>query len=341
MSEKQIDEQILENEVSNDKTKINSTENEVADSKEIEERIEEKDPFLERIKKLDNNERIFEKDEYFKTSEDEAEDEIKNAETFDESENKIKEKLPVTREKKKKGKAIKIIAPVIILGIILCALLPGVINSVIGNKYNPMGYPVIEGKTFGDAAKVYNCSYKKFLKDNNFPSDIPKDTPIFVAEYYMRVKDIAEKNYSMDYETFKNEVGIPESATLKNGKTVKINENTMWYIVKDELPLSSIIKEKDFLEYKTYYGLSDEVTPVTLYKEVRPQIEKVLVEEVKVKYGLIEEPGEENPENIDSQIEETTQTEEEVQTQTESTQTPQTEQTAPAEVQPDQTQSAE
>ena len=36
-------------------------------------------------------------------------------------------------------------------------------------------------------------------------------------------------------------------------KTVKINENTMWYIVKDELPLSSIIKEKDLAEYKTYY----------------------------------------------------------------------------------------
>ena len=336
MSEKQINEEILENEVSIDETKINSAENEVADAKEN----EETDPFLERIKKLDNNERIFEKDEYVKESENKSQDENKIKENKDEEfydkfeKNKIEEHFP--RTKKKKGNAIKLIVPVIILGVIICGLLfPGVKNVILGNKYNPMGYPVIEGKTFGDAAKVYNCSYKKFLKDNNFPLDIPKNTPIFVAEYYMRVKDVAEKNYSMDYETFKNEVGIPESATLKNGKTVKINENTMWYIVKDELPLSSIIKEKDFAEYKTYYGLGDEVTQDTLYKEVRPQIEKVLVEEVKVKYGLVEVQSKEMPENTDNQTEETNQPEVTEETQTEETGTPQTE------TQPEQSQSAE
>lgn len=342
MSEKQIDEQILDNEV--------------VDSNKNEEMTEEKDPFLERIKKLDNNERIFKKDEEFIPSEDNTKEiiEEKNNDidiSYDEKETEDKQDVIPSKKNKKKGFLVILVVLVLILGGVLCVFfVPGakqtvtkiirenpisnIININKEDKYNPMGYPVIEGKTFGDAANVYNCSYKKFLADNNFPSDIPKNTPIFVAEYYMRVKDVAEKNYSTDYETFKSELGIPESATLENGKTIKINENTMWYIVKDELPLSSIVKERDFLEYKAYYGLGDEVTTDTLYKEVRPQIEKVLVEEVKVKYGLIEKTEEETSNNTENQTEETPQPEIVEQEQPQTEEDSQTEQTVTAEEEP-------
>ncbi len=189
---------------------------------------------------------------------------------------------------KKKSKApFVVIAIVVVLAIIAAVI----INSFGGNKYNKLGYANPEGRTIEDVAEQMGISLEEFLTTYSLPADMPEDTEEMAAYYSMPVKVFAEM-YGVDFATFKEAYGIPDETTpavadgivgkikalFGGDKIVAIDENTPWGVVLDELTLADYVGEENLETFKEYYGLGDEVTLETRYKEIRKTVEEKTME---------------------------------------------------------------
>lgn len=233
-------------------------------------------------------------DEVVETAEEtyEAVEEI--AEDGEISEEEVKEVVEEIIEAKKKSKAPFIVVAIVIVVAILAGLAVSIFG---GNKYNKLGYANPDGRNITEVAEMMGISLEEFLTTYSLPADMPGDTEEMAAYYSMPVKVFAEM-YGVDFATFKEAYGIPDEATqtvhltffekikafFAGDKVVTIDENTPWGIVLDELTLAKYVGEENLDAFKEYYGLGEEVTAETKYKEVRKAVDEKsmqLAEEAK------------------------------------------------------------
>ena len=228
-----------------------------------------------------------------------AEEIIETAEEAYETADEIVSDAEVTEEEleqvveeiiagKKKSKAPFVVIAIVVVLAIIAAV---VINSFGGNKYNKLGYANPEGRTIADVAEQMGVSLEEFLTTYSLPADMPEDTEEMAAYYSMPVKVFAQM-YGVDFATFKEAYGIPDETTptvadgivgkikalFGGDKIVAIDENTPWGVVLDELTLADYVGEENLETFKEYYGLGDDVTLETRYKEIRKIVEEKTIE---------------------------------------------------------------
>ena len=272
-------------------------ENVTPKTEEIEETVNEE--ITEEVTEEVIEETTEESVEEFSEDTDVAEEVIETAEEAYEAADEIVEDGEVTEEEleqvveeiiagKKKSKAPFVIVAIVVVFAIVAAF---VINSFGGNKYNKLGYANPEGRTIADVAEQMGISVEEFLKTYSLPEDMPADTEEMAAYYSMPVKVFAQM-YGVDFATFKEAYGIPEETTpavadgvmgkikalFGGNKIAPIDENTPWGVVLDELTLANYVGEENLEAFKEYYGLGEEVTAETRYKEIRKIVEEKTME---------------------------------------------------------------
>ncbi len=159
----------------------------------------------------------------------------------------------------KKGSKIgAIIAVVVAIVVIAAAVLTSVIET---NKYNKMGYVDISGLTVQDILDQQGMSLEDFLAMYDLPADMPADTTEAAAFYNIPMAKMAEMN-GTDFVTLKEALKFPETVT----------EDTPWGVAEGELKLKDYIGD-NLDRFKEQYGLGDEVTGETQWKEVRTVVD--------------------------------------------------------------------
>lgn len=262
----------------------NELENVIPEAEEVLETVSEE--MVEEVKE-ENIEDAEVAEEVIEAAEDDYElaDEIIGDEEVTEEElEQVVEEIIASKKKSK--------APFIVIALVVLAIIAAVaINSFGGNKYNKLGYANPEGRTIADVAEQMGLSLEEFLTTYSLPADMPEDTEEMAAYYSMPVKVFAEM-YGVDFATFKEAYGIPNETTpavaegiagkikalFGNDKVVAIDENTPWGVVLDELTLGNYVGEENIESFKEFYGLGEEVTTETRYKEIRKIVEEKTME---------------------------------------------------------------
>lgn len=167
-------------------------------------------------------------------------------------------------EEIKKGSKIGVILAVCVSVIVIAAAVVTQGDKYYGmftaNKYN-RGFINVSGMTIKD---VLNGSDKaEFLKEYGMPEDMPENTYIEAVQYRMPLSKMAEM-YGMDVEQLKTELSLDASVT---GET-QIGE------IEDNMTLEDRVGAEQFDQFKTYYGLGDDVTLQTKWKDVKNTVNK-------------------------------------------------------------------
>ena len=167
-------------------------------------------------------------------------------------------------EEIKKGSKVGVILAVCAAVIVIAAAVVTQGDKYYGmftaNKYN-RGFINVSGMTIKD---VLNGSDKaEFLKEYGMPEDMPENTYIEAVQYRMPLSKMAEM-YGMDVEQLKTELDLDASVT---GET-PIGE------IEDNMTLEDRVGAEQFEQFKTYYGLGDDVTLQTKWKDVKQTVNK-------------------------------------------------------------------
>ena len=164
----------------------------------------------------------------------------------------------------KKSKA-PVIAAIVAAVVIIAATIIVVATGKFGewtNKYN-RGYVDTTGRTVAEVAEQIGMTYEEFLEEYGLPKDMPKNTYEAVAFYTMPAKKAAEV-YGISFDQIKQMLGLPDDT----------DENKPWGEVEGEVKLGTYLGGADYVDtFKEQYGLGDEVTADTLWKEVRPIVD--------------------------------------------------------------------
>lgn len=146
-----------------------------------------------------------------------------------------------------------------------------------GNPYNAQGYVNTSGKTLKEVVDGFNegdqdeedkLTVADFLEEYQLPSDMPEDTIEAAAFYTMPVSAYAGM-YGMDINALKTVfTSFPAAAT----------EDTPWGVVEGELTLDDYVGAEYLDDFKAEYGLGDEVTIETKYKDIRSKIDTLLLQ---------------------------------------------------------------
>ncbi len=164
----------------------------------------------------------------------------------------------------KKSKA-PIIAAIVAAVVIIAAAIIVVATGKFGewtNKYN-RGYVDTTGRTVAEVAEQIGMTYEEFLEEYELPKDMPKNTYEAVAFYTMPAKKAADV-YGVPFDQIKQMLGLPDDT----------DENKPWGEVEGEVKLGTYLGGADYVDmFKEQYGLGDEVTADTLWKEVRPIVD--------------------------------------------------------------------
>lgn len=131
------------------------------------------------------------------------------------------------------------------------------------NPYNNKYYINITGKTVADVAEEMGLSLPELLAEYSLPSDMPADTHETAAYAMIPCRKIAE-TYNMNFNELKEIIGFPYFIT----------EDTPWGEALDEVTLGNYIGTDSLTAFKDYYGLGDEITSDTQWKEVRYIVEE-------------------------------------------------------------------
>lgn len=190
-------------------------------------------------------------------------------------------------EEIKKKSAAPIVAVVVVLAVLIVGIAAWLGFTMTSNKYNDVTLSIY-GYTLEDMAVSNGMTVDAFKTACGLPEDMPADTSYEAAVYYTPVGKYAELYFGMDFESFKEQVSVPEQTTVSEPKTfiekVKnifnpkkaetITAETPWGVVLDEFNLGQYVSEGQFNDFKEYYGLDDTVTTETLYKDIRAVVEQ-------------------------------------------------------------------
>ena len=176
------------------------------------------------------------------------------------------EETETVEEVKPSSKKGAIIAVVVALVIVIAAVATSMMDF---NKYNKMGYVDISGKTVQDIADAQGMTLAEFLESYKLPADMPGDTIEAAAYYMIPTGMIAEMN-GLDFATLKSMLKLPEYVT----------EDMPWGEAEGGITLADYIGGADKVEdFKAQYGLGDDVTADTLWKEIRNAVDTVTKEQ--------------------------------------------------------------
>ena len=164
----------------------------------------------------------------------------------------------------KKSKApviVAIVAAVVIIAAAIIVVATGKFGEWT-NKYN-RGYVDTTGRTVAEVAEQIGMTYEEFLEEYGLPKDMPKNTYEAVAFYTMPAKKAADV-YGIPFDQIKKMLDLPDDT----------DENKPWGEVEGEVKLGTYLGGADYVDmFKEQYGLGDEVTADTLWKEVRPIVD--------------------------------------------------------------------
>ncbi len=160
----------------------------------------------------------------------------------------------------KKGSKIGAIVAVVLAIVVVAAAV--ITSNMEFNKYNKLGYVDISGRTVQDLLDAQGMELEEFLTAYGLPADMPADTTEAAAYYCIPAKKVAEM-YGMDFATMKETLKIPETVT----------EDTPWGEAEGEIALSDYVGAENVDAFKSQYGLGDEVTAETKWKEIRNTVD--------------------------------------------------------------------
>lgn len=201
----------------------------------------------------------------------------------------------VAVEEPKKSKVGVIVAIVVAVVIVAAALITSTMEF---NKYNKQ-YVDITGETIQDMLDESGMTLEEFLQANSLPEDMPADTTLTAAQYYIPTGKVAEAK-GVDFQILKAVYGLGDDVTAE----------TPWGEAEGKIRVGQYIGEENLEKFKAEYGLGDEVTADTLwgeirntvsekYNEIRKEQEKEAANEVPA-----EEPVEEVAEEVPAEGEE-------------------------------------
>ncbi len=207
-------------------------------------------------------------------AEEVVEEAVEAAEIAEEAIEEVAEATIEPEAIKKGSKTGAIIAVVVAVVVIALAVLTSVIET---NKYNKMGYVDISGLTVQDIIDQQGMKLEDFLAMYGLPADMPADTTEAAAFYNIPMAKMAEMN-GTDFATIKEALKFPETVT----------EDTPWGEAEGELRLADYIGD-NLDRFKEQYGLGDEVTGETLWKEVRTVVDTAQKEAREAQQAAMEE----------------------------------------------------
>lgn len=174
--------------------------------------------------------------------------------------------VPEEPEAVKKGSKVGAIIAVVVAIVVIAAAI--ITSNMEFNKYNKMGYVDISGQTIQDLADAQGITVEEFLEMYSLPADMPADTTEAAAYYNIPVGRISEM-YGMDFETLKTTLNLGAEVTAE----------TPWGIAEGEIILSDYVGADNVDSFKAQYGLGDEVTGDTKWKEIRTAVDTIQKEQ--------------------------------------------------------------
>ena len=154
------------------------------------------------------------------------------------------------------NKLIGIIAAVVV--VLAVALVLVFFGKNIFNKYNRMGYIDTTGRTIGEVADMNGYELADFLAEFELPADMQENTYESVAYYMIPARKVAQM-YGMDFAGLKEMLGWDDTIT----------EDTPWGEAEGETTIGAYVGEDNVESFKEQYGLGEEITAETKWKEIR------------------------------------------------------------------------
>ncbi len=202
--------------------------------------------------------------------------------SFDEAaivnEDEQKKQLPMTKI------VIGVVAVLVVAAIVVLAVILG---PRLFNKYNKAGYVDVSGRTVAEVAESAGMDLKDFLDSYGLPADMPGNTSESAAYYAIPCSRMATM-YGMDFETLKSTLELPDTIT----------EDTPWGEAEGEARLSVYVGEDNLDSFKEQYGLGDEVTGDTQWKEIRNIVDEYNRQQ-RIESEKAQEEAEKNAANED------------------------------------------
>lgn len=198
----------------------------------------------------------------------------------------------------KSGKAGAVIGIVVALVVIIAGLLVWYVNK-------PLPVPEeldMGSQTMGEIAESMETTVADLVDTWDLPGDVTEETSWTQVQNLMPLKQMATMN-QMGVQALKNQLAIPDEITGEENildkilgvfgiSRYKITENTPFGLAKGEITLGNYIREGYLDAFKEEYGLGDEVTADTKWKEVRDIVAAKDKEEYEAQNAAVEETAE-------------------------------------------------
>lgn len=182
--------------------------------------------------------------------------------------------------------AILVIAAIVVLAVKF--------SPVLFNKYNRLGYVDVSGRTVEQVADEQGMDLDEFLEQFNLPEDMPGNTTESAAYNCIPVSTMVTM-YGMEFDTMKEFLKFPDTVT----------EDTPWGEAIGEVTLGNYVGEDNLAEFKETYGLGDDVTVDTLWKEVRQTVDETSRQQ-RIESEKAEAEADKNADKEDDEAEEAT-----------------------------------
>lgn len=198
---------------------------------------------------------------------------------------------PSQPAKKKNNLPIILIAAIIVVvaAIVVLAIKFG---PSMFNKYNRLGYVDVSGRTVEQVADEQGMDLDEFLEQFNLPEDMPGNTTESAAYNCIPVSTMVTM-YGMEFDTMKEFLQFPDTVT----------EDTPWGEAIGEVTLGNYVGEDNLAEFKETYGLGDDVTVDTLWKEVRQTVDETSRQQ-RIESEKAEAEADKNADKEDDEAEE-------------------------------------
>ncbi|MBQ2670975.1 MAG: hypothetical protein IJG06_09555, partial [Clostridia bacterium] len=159
---------------------------------------------------------------------------------------------------------IAICAAVVVAIIVVAVIL--VSKFFFANKYEE--YVDVTGRTIGQVAEQSGLDYTEFLKIYKLPEDRPENTSEASAYNAIPFGVIIEMNQFVGMENVEDAKKVLELPDW-------VNENTPWGEAIGEAPLKAYVGEDNLNTFKEKYGLGDNITGDTRYKEIKNKVDEI------------------------------------------------------------------